>query len=115
MLEVKRATVNLQGSARLEEIRASLAAEKSGASAVDSAPADPGHRGQRRRVGRHIRRPVDGCDQGPRYGWLSAGPTRLPLVEALSPLGAGSPSGGLAARAPVGAALVRRRDPGRLG
>jgi hypothetical protein len=33
--------VNLQGSARLEEIRASLAAEKSGTSAVSSAPATP--------------------------------------------------------------------------
>jgi phage shock protein A len=41
MLEVKRETVNLQGSARLEEIRASLAAEKSGTSAVSSAPATP--------------------------------------------------------------------------
>jgi hypothetical protein len=41
MMEVKRATVNLQGSARLEEIRASLAAEKSGTSAVSSAPATP--------------------------------------------------------------------------
>ena len=41
MLEVKRETVNLQGSARLEEIRASLAAEKAGTSAVDSAPAAP--------------------------------------------------------------------------
>jgi phage shock protein A len=41
MMEVKRETVNLQGSARLEEIRASLAGEKSGASAVDSAPATP--------------------------------------------------------------------------
>jgi phage shock protein A len=41
MMEVKRATVNLQGSARLEEIRASLAAEQSGTSAVSSASATP--------------------------------------------------------------------------
>jgi phage shock protein A len=41
MMEVKRETVNLQGSARLEEIRASLAADQSGASAVGSAPATP--------------------------------------------------------------------------
>ena len=72
MMEVKRATVNLQGSARLEEIRASLAAEKSGTSAVGFGTRDPGHRGQRRRIGRHIRRPVYGRHQGPRHGWLSA-------------------------------------------
>jgi hypothetical protein len=41
MMEVKKETVNLQGSARLEEIRASLATEKSGAGAVGSAPAAP--------------------------------------------------------------------------
>jgi phage shock protein A len=35
MLEVKKATVNLQGSARLEEIRASMATEKSGTAAVE--------------------------------------------------------------------------------
>jgi phage shock protein A len=40
MIDIKRATVNLQGSARLEEIRASLAAEK-GPAAVDSGAAPP--------------------------------------------------------------------------
>jgi phage shock protein A len=34
-LEIERATVNLKGSARLEEIRASLDAEKSGRQAVE--------------------------------------------------------------------------------
>jgi phage shock protein A len=38
MLDVKRETINLQGSARLEEIRASLAAEKP---AVSAGPATP--------------------------------------------------------------------------
>jgi len=48
MIEVKRATTDLAGSARLDEIRASLAAEKapaavesSSAPAIDSAPAAP--------------------------------------------------------------------------
>jgi hypothetical protein len=48
MLDVKRATIDLKGSSRLEEIRASLAAEKQGAlggagpsgpAAVEAAPA----------------------------------------------------------------------------
>jgi phage shock protein A len=41
MIEVKKATVNLQGSARLEEIRASLGTGKGGSGAVASAPATP--------------------------------------------------------------------------
>ncbi|MBV9593250.1 MAG: PspA/IM30 family protein [Actinobacteria bacterium] len=41
MLEVRRATINLEGSARLQEIRASLSAEKSQAAVGGGAEAQP--------------------------------------------------------------------------